>query len=52
MVAKKENMVRYGLRLPQELIDKLEAIRTKTGAPVNELIRRAVEYWLKEGRER
>jgi predicted DNA-binding protein len=40
-------MQRYNLRLPADVIRKLEAIRKQTGAPVNELIRRAIEAWLK-----
>ena len=40
-------MKRYNLRLPADMIRKLEAIKRETGAPVNELIRRAIEAWLK-----
>jgi predicted DNA-binding protein len=35
------------LRLPLETVRKLDALKKKTGAPVNELIRRAIEAWLK-----
>jgi predicted DNA-binding protein len=41
-------MKRYNLRLPADMIRKLETLKKKTGAPVNELIRRAIEVWLKQ----
>lgn len=41
-------MKRYNLRLPADMIRKLEALKKETGAPVNELIRRAIGVWLKQ----
>ncbi len=35
--------------LSPEQIQKLGKISTKTGAPVAELIRRAIDAWLKKG---
>jgi len=34
--------------IPKELIDRLKKEKEKTGAPVSEIIRRAVDKFLKE----
>jgi hypothetical protein len=34
-------------RLDPELIDGLQAIKDKTGAPIAEQVRRAIQAWLK-----
>jgi predicted DNA-binding protein len=44
-------MKRTSLFLKDDQLKKLEAISEKTGAPVAELIRRAIDYWLKAKKE-
>jgi predicted DNA-binding protein len=44
-------MKRTSLFLREEQFKKLEAISEKTGAPVAELIRRAIDYWLNAKKE-
>ena len=34
-------------RLDEELLDGLQAIKDKTGAPIAEQVRRAIQAWLK-----
>lgn len=34
--------------IPQELIDRLKKEKEKTGAPVSEIIRRAIDKYLKD----
>ncbi|HET9741747.1 MAG TPA: ribbon-helix-helix domain-containing protein [Terriglobales bacterium] len=43
-------MKRTALFLKEEQIKKLEALSAKTGAPVAELIRRAIDAYLKRGK--
>jgi predicted DNA-binding protein len=45
-------MKRTALYLKEEQLKKLEAISTKTGAPVAELIRRSIDAYLKKARAR
>ena len=45
-------MKRTALYLKEEQIKKLEAISTKTGAPVAELIRRAIDAYLEKAKAR
>jgi len=44
---KSQPMQRINLYMPQEQIKRLESVSEKTGAPIAELIRRAVEAYLK-----
>lgn len=44
----KSKMQRYNLRLPAELIRKLEARKVKIGIPVSEQMRRAIEAYLRQ----
>ena len=44
---KPQPMRRINLYMPKDQIKRLEAVSEKTGAPVAELIRRAVEAYLK-----
>ena len=46
-----EPMTRYNLRLPAAQVKKLESIREKDGVPVNEQIRRAIDFWLERGKK-
>jgi predicted DNA-binding protein len=43
----KSKMQRYNLRLPADLIRRLEARKAKIGIPVSEQMRRAIEAYLK-----
>ncbi|MFZ0542353.1 MAG: ribbon-helix-helix domain-containing protein [Candidatus Sulfotelmatobacter sp.] len=43
MAKKDENKVRFTLYLEQAQVDQLEAASERTGAPVAELIRRAID---------
>ena len=43
-----ESMKRTALFLRDDQLKKLEAIRVKTGAPIAESIRRAVDLYLKK----
>jgi predicted DNA-binding protein len=44
----KQQMERFNLWLPVDLIRRLEAQKKETGAPVSEQIRRAIEAYLKQ----
>ncbi|MDE3023078.1 MAG: ribbon-helix-helix domain-containing protein [Pseudomonadota bacterium] len=41
-------MKRTNFYFPQSLLDRLKAAKEKTGVPVSEIIRRAVDKYLKE----
>ncbi len=43
-------MKRTAIFLRPDQLEKLAAISQKTGAPVAELIRRAIDAWLKRGK--
>jgi len=45
-------MKRTALYLKEEQLKKLEAISSRTGAPVAELVRRAIDAYLKKQKER
>jgi predicted DNA-binding protein len=45
-------MKRTALYLKEDQLKKLEAISTKTGAPVAELIRRAIDAYLEKAKAR
>ncbi len=45
-------MKRTALYLKEEQLKKLEAMSEKTGAPVAELIRRAIDAYLKKAKAR
>jgi len=49
-VTQKENMVRTALFLKPEQISRLQALSDDTGAPLAELVRRAIDKYL-EGRK-
>ena len=42
-------MKRYNIYFPENLMQKLKDLSKKTGAPVSELIRRAVQKLLEKG---
>jgi Predicted transcriptional regulators containing the CopG/Arc/MetJ DNA-binding domain and a metal-binding domain len=43
-------MKRTGLNLPEKQLAQLKALSAKTGAPVSELVRRAIEAFLKKSK--
>jgi predicted DNA-binding protein len=40
----------FNLMLPEDLLERLKALSKKTGAPVAELVRRAIEAFLKNSK--
>jgi predicted DNA-binding protein len=46
-MAKSQPMQRINLYMPKDQIKRLESVSERTGAPIAELIRRAVEAYLK-----
>ncbi len=48
MPSKNRNKLRLNMYLEPEQKDKLEKLSAKTGAPLSELIRRAVDLYLKK----
>ena len=41
------HMKRTNFYFPQEMLDRLQKESTKSGVPMSEIIRRAVDAWLK-----
>jgi metal-responsive CopG/Arc/MetJ family transcriptional regulator len=44
-------MKRTGLNLPEKQLAELKALSAKTGAPVSELVRRAINAFLKRSKK-